>query len=181
MSAIVAGEILHKYSVAAAAGNTTGSAASTSLGDQVSTTPWAGGAANDLFDDISGAENAASTVDYRCIFVHNTNGANVYQNAGVYISAETAGGASIALASDNIAASAVGSASAQAAAIGSETTAPSGVSAFSAPTSAGTAVALGNIGIGQVKAYWVRRSAANTAALSGDGVTIAAVGDTGSL
>jgi hypothetical protein len=181
MSAIVAGEILHKYSVAAAAGNTTGSAAATSLGDQVSTTAWAGGSANDLFDDISGAENAASTVDYRCIFVHNTNAANVYQNAGVYISAETAGGASIALASDNIAASAVGSASAQAAAIGSETTAPSGVSAFSSPTTAGSAVALGNIGIGQVKAYWVRRSAANTAALSGDGVTIAAAGDTGSL
>lgn len=181
MSAIVTGEILHKYSVVAAAGNTTSSSAATSLGDQVSTTAWAGGSANDLFDDISGAENAASTVDYRCIFVHNTNSANIYQNAGVYISAETAGGASIALATDNIAASAVGSASAQAAQIATETTTPSGVSAFSSPTTAGTALSLGSIGIGQVKAYWVRRTAANTAALSNDGVTIAVTGDTGSL
>jgi hypothetical protein len=181
MAAITAGEILFKYSVAAAAGNTTAGTANTSLGDQVSTTAWAGGSANDLFDDISGAENAASTVDYRCIFVHNTNASNALENAVVYISAEVAGGASIALATDNIVASAVGSASAQAATIASETTAPTGVSAFSAPTTIGTGLALGTIGVGQVKAFWIRRTAANTAALSGDGVTIAVTGDTGSL
>lgn len=182
MAAITSGEILHKYSTTAgAAGNANTSTAAASLGKYVSTTAWTGGSANDLFDDITGAENAASTVDYRCIFVHNTNTANVYQSAGVYISAETAGGASIALATDNIAASAKGSASAQAAQIASETTAPTGVSAFSSPTTSGTALSLGSIGIDQVKAYWVRRTAANTAALSSDGVTIAVVGDTGSL
>lgn len=181
MAAIVAGDILFKYSVAAAAGNTTAGTAATSLGDQISTTAWAGGAANDLFDDISGAENAASTVDYRCIFVHNNNAANTFQNAVVYISAETAGGASIALATDNIAASALGAAVAQAAAIASETTAPTGVSAFSSPTTAGTGLSLGNIAVANVKAFWVRRTAANTAALSNDGVTIAVTGDTGSL
>lgn len=181
MAAIVAGDILFKYSVSAAAGNTTASAASTSLGDQISTTAWAGGSVNDLFDNISGAENAASTVDYRCIFVHNNNASNTYENAVVYLSAETAGGASIAIATDNIAASAIGSASAQAAVIASETTAPSGVSAFSSPTTAGTGLSLGNIAPGQCRAFWVRRTAANTAALSGDGVTIAVAGDTGSL
>lgn len=181
MAAITSGEILFKYSVSAAAGNTTASSAAASLGDQISTTAWAGGSANDLFDDISGAENAASTVDYRCIFVHNSNASNALQNAVVYISAETAGGASIALATDNIAASALGAASAQAAAIASETTAPTGVSAFSSPTTAGTGLSLGNIPAGQVKAFWVRRTAANTAALSNDGVTIAVTGDTGSL
>lgn len=181
MAAITSGEILFKYSVSAAAGNTTASSAAASLGDQISTTAWAGGSANDLFDDISGAENAASTVDYRCIFVHNSNASNALQNAVVYISAETAGGASIALATDNIAASALGSGTAQAAAIASETTAPSGVSAFSSPTTAGTGLSLGNIPAGQVKAFWVRRTAANTAALSNDGVTIAVTGDTGSL
>ena len=181
MAAIVAGDILLKYSVSAAAGNTTASAASTSLGDQISTTQWTGGSLNDLFDNISGAENAASTVDYRCIFVHNNNASNTYENVVVYLSAETAGGASIAIATDNIAASAIGSASAQAAVIASETTAPSGVSAFSSPTTAGTGLSLGNIPVGQCRAFWVRRTAANTAALSGDGVTIAISGDTGSL
>lgn len=181
MTAIVAGEILFKYSVAAAAGNTTAGTALTSLGDQISTTAWAGGAANDLFDDISGAENAASTVDYRCIFVHNSNASNILVGAKVYLSAEVAGGAAVAIAVDNIVASAIASASPQAAAVGSETTAPTGVGAFSAPITSGTGLVLGDIGIGQCRAFWIRRTAANTAALSGDGVTIAVSGDTGSL
>lgn len=181
MAAIVAGEILFKYSVTAAAGNTTASAAATSLGDQISTTAWTGGSLNDLFDNISGAENAASTVDYRCIFVHNSNASNTLENAVVYLSAETAGGASIAIATDNIAASVIGSGSAQATTIANETTAPSGVSAFSSPTTSGTGLSLGNIAAGSCKAFWIRRTAANTAALSSDGVTIAVTGDTGSL
>ncbi len=182
MAAITSGEILLKYSVAAAAGNTTAGTAATSLGDQISTTAWAGGALNDLFDDVSGAENAASTVDYRCIFVHNSNGANVLENAVVYLSAETAGGASIAIAIDDLPASAIGSGSAQADVIANEITAPgAGVGAFSSPTTAGAGLSLGNIAAGSCRAFWIRRTAANTAALSADGVTIACTGDTGSL
>ncbi len=182
MAAITAAEIVFRYSTkAGTAGNALASTANDSLGKYISTTAWAGGAANDLFDNISGAENAASTVDYRCIFVYNTNTANALQKAVVYLSAETAGGASIAVASDNIAASAPGATAAQADTIASETTAPVGVSAFSSPTTAGTGVALGDIPANSVKAFWVRRTAANTAALSNDGVTIAVTGDTGSL
>lgn len=180
MSAIVAGEVLTKFAVAAAAGNTTAGTAATSLGDQISTTAWAGGVANDLFDDVSGAENAASTVDYRCIFVHNSNASNALENAVVYLSAETGGGAAIAVGADPTAASAIASGSTQAVTVANETTAPAGVT-FSSPITAGTGVALGNIPAGQCKAFWIRRSAANTAALSGDGVTIAVTGDTGSL
>jgi len=181
MAAITSGELLVKFSVVAAAGNTTAGTAATSLGDQISTTAWTGGSLNDLFDDVSGAENAASTVDYRCVFVHNSNAANALENAVVYMSAETAGGASIAIAVDNLAASAVGAATAQAAVIANETTAPSGVGAFSSPTTLGTGLALGNIAAGSVRAVWIRRTAANTAALSGDGFTLAFSGDTGSL
>lgn len=182
MAAITTGEILFKYSTAAgAAGNSNTSTAAASLGKYISTTAWAGGSLNDLFDDISGAENAASTVDYRCIFVHNSNASNALQNAVVYLSAEVAGGASIAIAVDNIAASAIGSASAQSATIASETTAPTGVGAFSSPTTLGTGLSLGSIGAGQCRAIWIRRTASNSAALSADGVTIAVGGDTGSL
>lgn len=180
MSAIVAGEILFKFSVAAAAGNTTAGTAATSLGDQISTTAWAGGVANDLYDDISGAENAASTVDYRCIFVHNSNASNALENAVVYLSAEVAGGASIAVGADTTAASVIASGSTQALTVANETTAPAGVT-FSSPTTVGAGVALGNIPAGQCKAFWIRRTAANSAALSADGVTIAVAGDTGSL
>lgn len=182
MAAITAAEILLKYSVkTGAAGNSTVGTANGSLGKYISTTAWAGGVLNDLYDDISGAENAASTVDYRCIFVHNSNAANTLENAVVYLSAEVAGGASVAIATDNIAASAIGATAAQAAEVATETTAPTGVSAFSSPTTAGTGLALGNIPSGQTKAFWIRRTAANSAALSADGVTIAVTGDTGSL
>lgn len=182
MTAIVSGEILLKYSTTAgAAGNANTGTPGGSLGKYVSTTQWAGGAANDLFDDISGAENAASTVDYRCIFVHNSNASNALQNAVVYLSAETAAGASIAVAADSTAASALGSASAQALQVANETTAPAGPLSFSSPITAGAGVALGSIPAGQVKAFWIRRTAAASAALSNDGVTIAVTGDTGSL
>jgi hypothetical protein len=182
MAAITAAELLFKYSVkTGTAGNSTVGTANGSLGKYISTTGWAGGALNDLFDDVSGAENAASTVDYRCIFLHNSNAANTYENPTVYISAETAGGASIALATDNVATSAIGATAAQAAEIANETTAPVGTSAFSSPTTAATGLALSNIPSGNCKAFWVRRTAANTAALSSDGVTVAVSGDTGSL
>lgn len=181
MAAITSGEILFKYSVVAATGHSVGSAAATSLGDQISTSVWAGGVANDLFDDISGAENAASTVDYRCVFIHNSNASNALQNAKVYVSGFVAGGADVTIAVDNIAASVITSGSTQAATIANETTAPTGVGAFSAPSSAGTGLDLGNIPAGSCRAIWIKRAATNSVALSGDGVTIAVSGDTGSL
>ncbi len=181
MAAIVAGDILFKYATTAgAAGNTNTSTALTSLGKYISTTAWAGGTANDLFDDITGAENAASQVDYRCIFIHNNNAANDYQSVVAYLSAEVAGGANIAIGVDTTAASAIGSATAQALTIASTTTAPAGVT-FSSPTTAGTGISVGTIPVGYCKAIWVRRTATNSAALSNDGVTIAVSGDTGSL
>lgn len=71
--AIVAADIVYRYSIkTGAAGDSTASAQATSLGKYVSTTVVATGA-NGKFDNISGAENAASTVDYRCIFVLNNH------------------------------------------------------------------------------------------------------------
>lgn len=176
--AIVSSDIVLRYSVVTgAAGDTTAGTAAGSLGKYASTTVVATGA-NGLFDDISGAENAASTVDYRCIFVLNNHATLTLLNAVVYLSAEVAGGAGIALAVDNIAASAKGGSSAQAALIASETTTPTGVGAFSSPTTVATGLALGNLTAGQVRGVWVRRTAANSSALDADGVTIGVAGDT---
>jgi hypothetical protein len=182
MSAIIAAEIVFRYTTTAgAAGDTTANTTvDTFLGKYAATSAWAGGGANDLFSDITGAQNAASQVDYAGLAILNNNGANTLQNAAAYISAETAGGASIALGADTTAASAKGSASAQLLTIATRTTAPAGVS-FSSPTTLGTGVSLGNIPVANVKGLWVRRTAANTAALSSDGCTLAVGGDTGSL
>lgn len=176
---IVAGDILFKLSTkVGAAGNANTSTPAGSLGKYVSTTAVSGTALNNLFDDISGDENAASEAEYRCVFVHNNHGSLTLQSAVLWLSAETAGGANMALATDNIAASALADAGAQAAEIANEDTAPTGVSAFSAPSTKGTGLALGNIGPGQVKAFWVRRTATNSAAINSDGGTIRVEGDT---
>lgn len=148
------------------------------LGKYVSTTVFATGL-NGMFDDISGAENAASTVDYRCLFVLNNHATLTAYNVVAYLSAEVAGGASVAIAIDNITASAKGSSSAQAAQIGTETSAPSGVGTFSSPTTVGTGLSLGDIPPGQVRAFWVKRTAANSAALDADGWTVGIGCDTG--
>lgn len=160
------------------AGDTTAQAdPNQSLGKYKSTTALGTGA-NALFDDVSGAENAANTVDYRAVAVLNNHATLTLQNAVVYLSAEVSGGANCALAVDNVAPSAKGSSSAQGDSIANETTAPTAVGSFSSPTTAGTGLALGNIAPGQVKLFWVRRTATNSAAQS-DGVTLGVSGDTG--
>ena len=130
-----------------------------------------------LFDPVSGAENAASDVEYRCIFLHNAHATLTWITPVAWISAEVANGASVALGVDTTAASAIGSASAQAIEVANESSAPGGVS-FSSPTSKGTGLSLSSIPAGQCKALWIRRTAANNAALAGDGFTLSVEGDT---
>lgn len=182
MTAITSAEIVFRFTTTAgAAGDTTANTTvGTFLGKYAATSAWAGGALNDLFADISGAENAASTVDYAGLAILNNNASNTLQNAVIYISAETAGGASIAVGVDTTASLAKGSASVQLVTIANKNTAPAGPS-FSSPTTLATGLSLGNIAVAFVKGVWIRRTAANTAALSNDGVTIAVGGDTGSL
>lgn len=148
-----------------------------SLGKYVSTTQITDATLDNLFDTVSGDENAASEAEYRCEFVHNNHGSLTLQSAVAWISSEVAGGASVAIGVDPAAASAVGSAAAQAAEIANEDTAPTGVT-FSAPTTKGAGVSLGNIGAGQVRGLWWRRTAANSAALASDAATIRVEGDT---
>lgn len=177
---VASSDILFKLSIkTGSAGNSSAQAdPNQSLGKYISTTQLSGTALNNLFDDVSGAENAASTVDYRCVFVHNSHASISLQNAVVYVSSEVAGGTSVAIAIDNVAASAIGSASAQADQIANETTAPSAVGAFSTPTTAATGLSLGTLAAGQTRAFWVRRTAANTSAVNADGATWAVTGDT---
>jgi hypothetical protein len=175
---IASSDIAIMYTVTTgAAGNSTAGTAAGSLGKYSSTTAMATGA-NGLFDDISGAENAASTVDYRAVTVLNNHATLTLQNAVVYISSETAGGAGITIAVDNVAVSAKGSSSAQGDTIANETTAPTAVGSYSAPTTAATGLALGNIGPGQVKMVWVKRTATNSAAIA-ETLVLGISGDTG--
>lgn len=177
--AIVAGDIKFKLSIkTGAAGNSAAQPdVNASLGKYISTTEITDNTLNNLFDDVSGDENAASDVEYRCIFVHNAHATLTWTGVKVWISAEVANGASIAIAIDDVAASVIGDSNAQADEVADESTAPSGES-FSAPTSKAAGLTLGDLAPGYCRAVWIRRTAANNAALDNDGATISAEGDT---
>jgi hypothetical protein len=175
--AITATDILFKFSVAAAAGDTTAGTAATSLGDQISTTAITTATLNNLWDDVSGAEASAGDVEYRCIFIHNNHGSLTLLGAGVYITSQTAGGGTIDMGLDPAAVSAKGAAVAQAATIANESSAPAGVT-FSSPTS-GAPLVIGDMAPGTVKGIWLRRTVtAGASALNPDGVIIGVTGDT---
>lgn len=180
MTAIVASDIQYRFTTTSGSAGDSTAGSNTGLGKYASTTQWTGGTLNDLFDNISGAENAANTVDYRPLAILNNNASNTAQSGSLYIASEVAGGASIALGIDTTAASAKGGASAQGLTIANENTAPAGVT-FSSPTTDGGGLATGDIPVANVKFIWIRRTAANTSALSADGFTLGYACDTGSL
>lgn len=176
---ISSSDILYKLATTSgSAGNSTAQGdPNASLGKYISTTTITDATVNNLFDNISGDENAASTVDYRCFFVRNNHGSLTWLSPKVWISSEVSGGASVAIGIDTTAASAIGDTSAQALTIANETTAPSGVS-FSAPTTKSGGLSLSDLPAGYCRAIWVRRTAANTSAKDSDGATIRVEGDT---
>ena len=169
MAAIQQSEIEYRLS-----GGATNTNPAASLGGEMSSTVIISGSINNLFDDISGDENAASDVEYRGIYVYNGNTANVWENVVMWISAEVSGGAVAAIAvADEPAGNTMET-------IPNEGTAPVGP-VFSSPTSKAAGISLGNIPPLSYRGIWIRRTAQNSGALSGDGVTISCEGDTGSL
>lgn len=178
---IVDTDIKYRLSVlTGSAGNSTAQASpNNSLGKYVATTAMdLVTTLNNLFDNVSGDESAAGDIEYRCLFVLNDHATLTLENAVVWISAETAGGGAIAVGLDPAGNVAKGSASAQAAEIANESAAPAGVT-FTAPTTKGTGLSIGNLAAGSVRAIWIRRTVtAGAAAVDADGVTLRVEGDT---
>lgn len=175
---IVTTDIKFKYATTAgAAGNSGAGAANTSLGKYISTTEVPDATLNALFDDITGAENAALDVEYRCVFIHNSHASLTLIAPILWIASEIADGATIQIGLDTTAPSAIGSASAQALQVADENTAPVGVT-FSAPTTKAAGLALASIPNGQCAAFWVKRTATNSDAMNGDGFGWRVEGDT---
>ncbi|MDX1407032.1 MAG: hypothetical protein R3330_02835 [Saprospiraceae bacterium] len=176
--AITATDILFKLSINSGPGDSSAQGdPNDSIGGYMSSTQITDATLHNLFDVITGDENAASTVDYRGFFVHNNHGSLTWQSVVVWLSSEVAGGADAAIALDGTGVVDDNSASQQMERIADEETAPSGES-FSAPTTKGTGLAIGDIPAQDVQGIWVRRTANDTAAQASDGVTIRCEGDT---
>lgn len=183
MTAIVPSDILFKLSAPnASSGNSAAGTPGNSWGNYISTTQLSTTPLDNLFLDLTGAQNAASQVDYAAIFIHNnTASGNSMLNtvAWLPLSLFVAGGALIAVAGDTFAASAIGTASQQAVKITAATNAPAGVSGWVSPTSTApvfpsytNGIQLGTIPPGQCRAVWIRRSAQNTPPVNNDGFTL---------
>ena len=176
--AIVANDIKIKFSVKTGSnGNSSAGTAAGSLGKYISTTEITDATLHNLFDLVTGDDNAAADVEYRCIFFHNSHGSLSLENAVVWMSAETSGGADAAIAIDDVAASPIGQTAAQADEVADEDTAPSGES-FSSPTTKGGGLSIGTLAAGECRAVWVRRTPLAGAAVDNDDVTIKIEGDT---
>jgi hypothetical protein len=163
---------------AASSGGSLAGSPGQSLGGWVSNNALVDNTTDNLFPDITGDENAASNVDYQCLFLYNAHSTLTLIAPVLWIQSEISGGANTALAVDNTASSVYGATLVQATTVGNKNTLPVGVSAFSNPTTKATGLALGDLGPGKVKAIWVRRTATNSAALNSDGVTLRFEGDT---
>lgn len=172
-------EILCKLSINTGPGNSTAQGdPNDSIGGFMSSTQLTAATLNNLFDDVSGDENAASDVEYRLIFFHNSHATLALTNAKVWLQSETAGGANAAIAADGTGVVSATSASAQAERVANENTAPSGETFTSPTTKAGSSISIASLGAGQVIGIWVRRSATNSGAQNLDGVVVRLEGDT---
>ena len=141
-----------------------------SLGKYASTSQLSGTALDNLFPDLSGAQNAADQVDYQCLFVYNGNGTDTMLSPVVWLPSAALGSgnsATFAVAADTTLPSALGSGTQQALAILNPSQAPSGVTTWYGPSSSASGGApLPGIPASSVAAVWLRRTATGTASLN---------------
>lgn len=159
-----------QFRLSGGASNTDGNA---SLGGAKSSTQVPG-ARNAFFDRVNSVESSSGDTEYRCLYVHNNHATLTLYAATVWISSNTPS-------TNTTIDIGVGTSSVNGTeqTVANENTAPTGVT-FSAPSSYGTGLLLGDIPAGRHRAIWIRRTVtAGAAAYNNDGATIAVQGDTG--
>ncbi len=122
-----------------------------SLGGAISTTQFLNKAQDNIFADVQGGEAAAGSIKYRCLYVKNNNATLTMQNTVFFVNVNT-------LSTDDTIRIGIGTSGLNGTeqTIADENTAPIGVS-FSAPTTNGSGLSLGNIPPGQTWALWFQR------------------------
>jgi hypothetical protein len=124
-------------------------------------------AANNLFPDLTGVQNAAQMVDYQCLFVYNSDTVSAMTSTSVWmpVSSIISSAVDWAIAADPTGLTNYNTLSQQALLIANPQVAPVGISAWAGPSGDFTGgVNLGVIGPRQVAAFWIRRIATGIAA-----------------
>lgn len=128
---------------------------------------------NNVWDNVSGAEGAAGDIEYRCIYVLNTNGTLTYTAPKIWISADTTS-------TDDEIDIGLGSSAVNGTeqTVANESTAPTAVT-FSHPTTFAGGLATNDLPAGQHKAIWIRRTVnTNAAAANANPYTLSIQGET---
>lgn len=165
---IVSSDIQYRYS-----GGASNAVAASSLGGTKSSVTITSAVVANLFDNVSGDEAAAGTIEYRAFFVHNGHATLTLQGAKAWLVSNTPS-------ADTTCDIAVGTGTVTGTeqTIVNETTAPVGVT-FSAPASKAAGLTVGDLAPGQHKAIWVRRTiSAGAGAYNSDNVVVRIEGDT---
>jgi hypothetical protein len=178
--AITATDIKFRFTVNTSPGLSTAGTANDSLGGYASSTEITSATLHNLFDVVTGEENAASDTEFRAIYVHNAHATLTWESVRVWISSETAGGTTAAIALDGTGVTTATSGTTQVERVANENTAPTGetFSLAGAVNSYANGLVVGNVAAGSGFGLWIRRAAGNTAAQDLDGVVISVQGDT---
>jgi len=171
MTAIVPTDILLKLSAPNAnSGSSVAGYPGTSWGGWISTSLMSSSTILDnLFNDITGPQNAAGQIDYACLFIHN-NTAGINSMAGLVAwlpqTGLTGTGSTIAMAADPTGITAINSNNPQALTITSAIVAPAGITTWVSPTNVTptspnyiNGLQLGNVAPSQCVAVWFQRTA----------------------
>ncbi len=127
--------------------------------------------ANSLFDDVSGAEQQAGDIEYRCVYVRNSGNVQA-TNMVVWLSGNTVDvDTQVAIGLGTSAVDGIEQT------VANENTAPTTVT-FSEPATEGTGLSIGTLAAGSSKAVWLRRTVNAGAGASNDQFTIATAFDT---
>lgn len=127
-----------------------------------------------LFDNVASDEAAAGDIEYRCIYVENTSGADTLLSAVAWISSNTPS-------TDTTLDIGLGTSAMNGTeqTVTDESTAPVSVT-FSAPATKAAGLSIGDMAPADDKAIWLRRTvSATAAAYNNDGATLNVGGDTG--
>ena len=131
-----------------------------SLGGAKSSVELVDDSLNNLFDDVSGTEHVAGDVEYRCIFVKNSNGSDTAYSGKVYIDTNTPGVDSVvAIGLDLTGQGDVADT------VADEDTAPDPAVTFSSADGYANGIDIGDLAPGESYPIWIRRtiSAGSTA------------------
>lgn len=132
-----------------------------SLGGIRSTTELSAVALNNLFDDVSEAEALAGAINYRCIYLMNTNNTDYINGVKIFIQSNTPSSATkIEIGLEGVKGTAQ--------TIPDEVTAPTGI-VFTLAANAGAALTIGDLEDGEYMGVWLKRTVdAGAASASSD-------------